>query len=356
LDAVGVLATLAISAAVAADKPPVDKTPAVETVVIRLVDGQFLGVAPDRLLRAHAGLPSPNDEFRRLPLAGDRSALATRDNRILAVDRGLLALSAEPSALAGPASRLKIVPAEGSRVLLSPESMAGLPSGPTVELYRIKELPATLRSVLSMVVQGLVVQELKDREYRKERTRQRQRYLDLPAPRLGDLKHTKRVRVLSTTETYEIKARLESTPKLEIGHLPYLGAYGRPTAGVLLFAVRTQVPVSGQVHYEIPKALSMTTGFRATVGLDARGQVGLEKSADELKMEPPKLLQLRVTVDRLDISNDLLNTARALIEDAINHELEKNEDRLREKANASIAKGMASREFHNPLLRFLSLP
>jgi hypothetical protein len=65
---------------------------------------------------------------------------------------------------------------------------------------------------------------------------------------------------------------------------------------------------------------------------------------------------MQVTVDRLDISNDLLNTVRALIEDALNHELQQNEARLREKANAALAKGMAAREFRHPLLRFLSLP
>lgn len=324
---------------------------AVESIVLRLADGRFLGVAPDRLLGAHGGLPTPDDEFRRTP-AGDRSVLSARDGRVLGVYRGVLALSAAPKASAGPSERLKITPGEGHRATLQPEG----DSGPVVDLYRVKEIPVALRSILAVAVQGLALQELKDREYRKERTRQRQRYLDLPAPRPGDLKHTHRIRILSTTEKYEIKARLTGDPVLEVGRLPYLSAYGRSEAGLLLFAIRARLPLSGEVHYEIPKALSITTGFQATVSLDARGQVGLSKSADELKMDPPKLLQLQVAVDRLDISNDVLNTVRTLIEDAVNHELEKNQDRLREKTNASIAKGMTSREFRSPLLRFLALP
>jgi len=348
---VAVQASLAASAASAADPPA-----AVESVVIRLLDGRFLGVAPDRLLQAHHGLPIPDDEFRRLPLAEDRCALATANQRLLGVCQGLLALSATPCATAGPHERLKIVPGAGLQATLLPDDGGRSPAGPSVELYRIKELPGTLRGVLSMAVQGMAIQELKDREYHQERTRQRQRYLELPAPKLGDLKHKTRVRLLSTTEKYELRARLESAPDLEIGRLPYLSAYVRPATGLLLFAVRGQFPASGQVHYEIPNALSITTRFRATVGLDVRGQVGLTKTADELKMEPPRLLQMQVTVDRLDISNDLLNTVRALIEEAINHELQKNEDRLREKANAALAKGLAAREFHHPLLRFLALP
>jgi hypothetical protein len=338
--------------AVRAAAPPA----AAESVVIRLLDGRFLGVAPDRLLRAHDGLPVPGDEFSRLPLAEDRSALATADHRLLGVYQGLLALSAAPCATAGPNERLKIVPAEGLPAVLQPDTGASVPAGPRVELYRLKELPDTLRGVLSMAVQGLALQELKDREYHKERTRQRRRYLDVPAPKPGDLKHKTRLRILSTTEKYELQARLESVPTLEIGRLPYLSAYLRPATGLLLFAVRGQFPTSGQVHYEIPNALSITTRFRATVGLDIRGQIALTKTADELKMEPPHLLQMQVTVDRLDISNDLLNTVRALIEDALNHELQQNEARLREKANAALAKGMAAREFRHPLLRFLSLP
>jgi hypothetical protein len=323
-----------------------------EPVVLRLSDGRFLGLGENGLLAAHTGLPTPSDEFFRTAAAGERSVFSARDGRVLGIYRGVLALSAGPKASAGPSERLKITPGEGHRAAMEAEGQAG----PTVDLYRVKEIPAALRSVLAVVVQGVALEELKEREYSKQRTRQRQRYVDLPAPKLGDLKHTHRVRILSTTEQYEIKARLNGNPVLEVGRLPYLSAYGRAETGLLLFAVRARLPLSGQVHYEIPKALSITTRFQATLSLDARGQVGLTKSADQLKFDPPRLLELQAAVDRLDISNDVLNTVRELIEDAINHELNKSEDRLREKANASIAKGMASREFRNPLLRFLSLP
>ena len=41
------------------------------------------------------------------------------------------------------------------------------------------------------------------------------------------------------------------------------------------------------------------------------------------------------------------------IEDIVNHELRHNQERIRRQANKSLAKAMKSREFHNPLLRFL---
>ena len=65
---------------------------------------------------------------------------------------------------------------------------------------------------------------------------------------------------------------------------------------------------------------------------------------------------MHVEFHGLKISNDLLNVAREPLEDLVNHELRRNEDRIRQQANKSLAKAVKSREFHHPLLRYLSLP
>ena len=77
---------------------------------------------------------------------------------------------------------------------------------------------------------------------------------------------------------------------------------------------------------------------------------------DRLSLGSPEVGEMHVNLHGLRISNDLLNAAREPLEDLVNHELRRNEERIRQQANKSLAKAAKSREFHHPLLRFLTLP
>ena len=125
---------------------------------------------------------------------------------------------------------------------------------------------------------------------------------------------------------------------------------------VLMFVVEARLPVRGRVRYRIPDALSASTGFRTVVWLATVGEVRLKKSADQLSLSPPELLEVRVEMHTLELSNDLLHALRRQIKDLINRELRKNNDRIRREANRAIAKAVETQEFRHPLLQYLSLP
>ena len=234
------------------------------------------------------------------------------------------------------------------------------PDGPspdqTVEVFRISEIPAFVCSGLGLAIQSLVVKELKGEEYDKTRTRKRREYIELPAPTLRNPRRKKKHRLLSMTEEYHVKARLDGTPDIRIARVPCLKGYFEPGVDLLMFDVRASVPVSGRVRYKIPDALSASTGYRAVVALSAVGEVGTERSDDELSLNPPELVDLRVEMHRLDLSNDVLHVARRGIEDLANHELRSRRAEIRQKANKAIAKAIEDVEFRHPLLSFLALP
>ena len=73
-------------------------------------------------------------------------------------------------------------------------------------------------------------------------------------------------------------------------------------------------------------------------------------------MNPPELLDIQVTLHELDLSNDILQAARRPIENVINRQLHKKNDRIRSKANETLRKAVDARDFRHPLLRFLTLP
>ena len=158
------------------------------------------------------------------------------------------------------------------------------------------------------------------------------------------------------TEEYHLKARLDGEPSIEITQMVYLkNRFGRGS-GLLMFAVRAGVPVHGRVRYKIPGTLSASTGFRTVVELDVVGEVGAEKSGDEVSLSPPELLELRVRTHGLDLSNDVLQVVRRGIEDLINRELRRKNDRIRRQANKSLHKALQTRQFRHPLFRYLGLP
>jgi hypothetical protein len=216
-------------------------------------------------------------------------------------------------------------------------------------------MPAAIRSALTNVVQRLLSEELADKPYDKVRSRKNEKFIDLPAPTLRDPGRTRSVRVFSTVEEYRVQARLDGKPELEITHMPYLKGYQDRGLGILMFEVRARLPVKGRVSYKLPSVVSASCGYHAVAALTLVGEVRIGKSGAAVKLNSPELREIHVQLSRLELSNDLLHAAREPIEDLINHEIRKNEEKIREQANRSLAKAVEARQFNLPLLQFLGL-
>lgn len=348
-----------------------------ETVAVRLNKGRFLQVKTDGTVRAERFFPDKEEMFELVARGERQIGLKAANGRYLVrqdmLGRTLWAAStaSEP----GEWETLTLVPVDGNRVAIkttgaggfvvfdrsaAPAPATAAPDQPcdaqTVELCRVTELPESLRSTLSSLIGGLIAQELKDKEYNKTRTRKKERFLELPAPTFRDLQRKKPRRLLSLTEQYQITARLDGTPQITIGRMVFLDGYLQPGSGRLLFTLEATLLVQGRVRYQIPDLMSASTGFRATVNLWAVGEVAAKKSSGKSPLSAPELVSLEIQVRRLDLSNDLLNLGRALIEDLVNHELRDNEPRIRQKANDAIRKAMEAHPIRLPLLKYLGFP
>ncbi|MBN2475258.1 MAG: hypothetical protein JXB62_11655 [Pirellulales bacterium] len=361
--------------AVDAGEPESDQ--AAEEVVLRLSDGRFLQTGGDGAVRADRLFPTEFETFELLPLAESRIALRAHHGRfLLAEGRDANRLRADsPRIVPDDRETMVVHPLEANRVALrarnfrefirfadedsqSPaDSPAEQPTpGQTVEIFRAGEVPFAVRSALAMAIQGLAMKELEGEQYDKVDTRKRVKYIELPAPTLRHPKRTKRHRVLSMAEEYHLKAQLDGPLTVQISRMPYLKGYYQRGTGLLLFVVETRVPVRGRVRYVIPGTLSASTGFLTTVRLNMVGEIRAEKSDQQLSLTPPELRQIQVEMRGLDLSNDVLHVVRRQIEDLINRELRKNNDRIRREANEALAKAVEAQEFRHPLLNFLNLP
>jgi hypothetical protein len=345
-----------------------------QKVVMRTSGGRYLRAESDGSLRAQRWFPTGEETFQLV--AHDPGAVSLKDFR----GRWLL--------LAGPAGRtLRAAAAAAGQPLLISEAGEGrvtlrvpgggrplaLDVGPTpkpgskpaekaaaekrsseqtLEIYDAGEIPASLRSTLASLVRGLVVEELHGKEYNKLTTHKREKYIDLPT--LRDPRQEKRHRLLSYEEQFEVKARLDGTPEIEILHMPYLENHVQRGSGRLIFVVQASLPVSGGVRYAIPKALAASTGFHFMAHVALAGEICSRPSQAKI-LSTPEILEIHVSLGKLEISNDLLNLGRKLIEDLVNHELHRNEDRLRQQANDAIRKAFDSAQLHNPLLKFLGM-
>jgi hypothetical protein len=352
-------------------------------VVMRTSSGRYLRTDPDGSLRAQRWFPTEEETFqlvardaggvslkdfrgRWLLLAGPagrtlRAAAAPAGQPLLVSETGegqatlqvpgagrplSFDIGPAPKSEAKPAGKPAEKPAE------KPASEKGRPEQ-TLEIYDANEVPASLRSTLASLVRGLVVEELRGKEYDKLTTHKRETSIDLPTFR--DPRQEKRHRLLSYEEQYQIKALLDGTPQIEILHMPYLENHVQRSSGRLIFVVQASVPVSGGVHYAIPRALAASTHFHFIAHLALTGEVCSRPSQAPKILSTPEIVEIHISLGKLEISNDLLNLGRKLIEDLINHELRRNEDRLRQQANDAIRKAFDSAQLHNPLLKFLGM-
>jgi hypothetical protein len=224
-----------------------------------------------------------------------------------------------------------------------------------VEIYRIRELPAILQTGLPALVRGLAAKELTGKEYDKTRKHKVEKFIDLPDPTLKDLTRTKRHQVLGLTEEYRLQAKLDGEADIRLLDMPLLTSCCKGGSGLMLFAVQASLPVQGHVQYRVPDAASASTGYHTTVWLAAVAEVPLERAGKDVTVGSPRLLDFRVSLVHLKLSNDLLEMARRQIERFVNHELQRNDEKLREQANRAIKKALASHEVRLPLLGYLGL-
>lgn len=302
-----------------------------EPLVLRAGNGQFLRMNERGTLIADQLLPTDVASFARAPDQSGRLAMKNAAGRVVIVE--------------GDAARhlWHVIPGDK-------------PADRPVEVYRTSEIPATVRDGLAMVIRTLVVADISNREYVKTRKRKKREFVTLPAPTLRNLRRTKQHRVLAMDEEYELRAKLDGPPTIEIPRMPSLTDYDHAERGCLMFVICVRAPVRGEVRYKIPDALSASTGFRAEVGLELVGQVRSDRENGKPTLTAPEVLDLNVKIRSLDLSNDVLNTARESIEDVINDELDDRQDRIREQANKTIRKAVDAGEFRHPLLRALGVP
>jgi hypothetical protein len=388
-----------------------------EKVALRTAGGRFLRAEEDGTIRADRLIPGEAETFEWIPGEDGQVAIKAHNGRFLTAGpenvrvppsggrgredrRGSPAEAGTPTTVkrirghplsaAGPGARrlradgplgepgdretFALVHVGGNRVGMRARQSGKLlrfpSSGPriahddprdgprpdqTVEVFCISEIPAFVCTGLGLAIQSLVVEELEGEEYDKVRTRKRKEYVELPAPTLRDPGRMKKHRVLSMTEEYHVKARLDGTPDVRIRRIPCLKGYFEPGVDLLMFEVRARVPISGRVRYKIPDTLSASTGYRTVVSLSAVGAVRAERSDEGLTLDPPELVALGVELHRLDLSNDVLHVVRRGIEDLANHELRSRRAEIRQKANKAIAKAIREVDLQDPLLSYLGL-
>ena len=346
-----------------------------EKAALRTADGRFLRTVGDGAVRPERFLPGDEEVFELRPGDGGHVSLKAANGRFLtAVDHDARLLRADsPRSTPTDRETFQVVPVEGNRVALKARGYRDFlvfsatrgalqPSADkprpeeTIEIFRLGEIPAAMCTALAGLVRGIVVEELGGKPYDKVRSRKVEKFIDLPAPTLHDPRRTKAHRVLSMIEEYHIRAELDGQPEIQIVRMPTLKGYRDTSVSLLMFSVKASISAKGRVSYKIPGAVGVSTGYRTVAKLSLVGEVRMVKSEDRLSLSSPERREAHIGLQALHLSNDLLNAAREPIEDLVNHELRHNEERIRQQANKSLAKAMKSREFHNPLLRFLSLP
>ncbi len=346
---------------------------AAEPIVLRATTGRFVRGGADGSLRTDGILPGALGTFELVPRGDEQFELGAGDGRFLVrvSENNAPHKSGSVRFQTDERGAFEWIPFGGNRAAVRdcdtssfirfdgrPPAPGGEGVGPSdqeiVEVYRAGEIPDALRTALAVAVRELAGAELADKPYHRVRSRTEEKFVDLPAPTLRNLRRTKKVRVLRLTHEYHLRAELDGPLEIAITRMPHLRGYFDDEAALLMFAVEARVPVRGRVRYKIPDALSASVGYRAVVEIDAVGQVRLERPPEGSEVDPAELLDLNVRLRSLELSNDVLRVVRREIEKLANDEIRDRKDRIREKANQSIRKAIQSRAFRHPLLGYLT--
>jgi hypothetical protein len=368
------LCAVALLVVLPAAPPAAAPAAAAEKIVLRTSAGRLLRGTDDGTLRAESFLPGDKDAWTVVARGKEQVALKAPGGRWLVAGGrdGRTPLLGDAKAEPGQRETFQLVPAGENRFALRPQgSTAPLvfdpadarapdpksPASPapreTVEICRARDLPAVIGTLLPAALHTLAAAELAGKKYDKTQTHKTEKYVDLPDPRLTDLKHKKRHKVISVTEEDHVQAELDGPADIRIPAMPYLAGYEEGGPGVILLAVDARLPVRGHVQCKLPDVASASTGFRAAIELSAVAEVRVQRAGGDVKLSPPAVIELRVSISRLDLSNDVLEAVRRQIRDAINHELRHNEGRIRQQANHALEKAISSREVRIPLVGYL---
>lgn len=341
-----------------------------EKVVLRAANGRFLGVTNDGTMRADALYPTEKETFELAARGQQEVTLQGQGGRYLVPDSHDGHTPRLGAAGAQPADReaFKLVPVGANRFALRPHgSNARLVFVPaaqhsadpapreTVEIYRLRELPAILQTALPVVIRSLAKEELSGKKYDKTQKHETEKYIDLPAPTLSNPKRMKRHQVLGITEEYRVQAELDGEAEIRIPAMSFLANYADGGPGLILLAVDAGLPVRGRVQCKVANVASASTGYQLTVQLSAVAEVTARHAANDVTFDPPVVRELRVSVSHMGFSNDVLEVLRGQIRHAVNRELAHNEQRIRESANRALQEALASRQVRIPLIGFLQL-
>jgi hypothetical protein len=368
--------SLAGSSALAAEK-------VADKVALRTAGGRFMRAGDDGSLRATSPLVGDNETFDLVSRGKDEIALIGPGGRAVmpdARDPHTLLLG-PPGTLPGAAPTFQLVPSGtagfalrpkggGALIVFDPSAKSPAPAKPpvipakppsaplpreTVEIFRLRPLPAVMQNTLSSAVDALAAEQLAGKQYDQTRTEHTNKRIELPAPTLKDPRRKTKVQVLAMTEEYHVQAKLDGKPEIHIPSMLFLSAYVDGGPSVVLVAVDAKLPVSGHVQARIHDVGSAGTGYRAAIGLSAVAAVEVRRAGGDAKLGPCTVTDLHVSFARLDLSNDILEAARRPIKNFINRELHRNEDRLRQSANQSLQKAISSRQVRIPLLGYLGV-
>jgi hypothetical protein len=343
-----------------------------ETVVLRATNGRFLRMDDRGTLRADRWFPTEGECFELVRMKDERVALKTQSQRWLVRGPGGRVVASQDSTDPSQGEAFELIRLEQNRVALKRVGAAGylhfvdtadrpielgpqqqVPASAAIEIYQFSETPEAMRVGLSVSLAALAMTQLKDQVYDEVRSRLKVEYIELPAPTLRDWKRKKKHRVFAVREEQRVRAELDGEPIIEITHMPCLKGYVDGGEAALMFAVEAAVPVRGRVSFRVPEAWSASTGYRATAVLTIVGELRTQTSSDKFSLRQPELLEARVQIQGLDISNDLLNAGRGPIEDLINHEIRKNRQRIIVQANKTIREAVGEDVFALPLLQQL---
>ena len=344
-----------------------------DDVAIRAANGRFVHVGKDGVLRAEAFLPATSEAFEIVAYGKQEIALKSHDGRYVVADGKdprllrLAAVGFNPGGL----ERFQILPAVGNHFSLREHGLGVVPifvrgekgsakpqaADEVVEIYRVKPLPDFLQSAVSVTVQALAAKEVAGKEYDQTRTEQTKKSIDVPDPTFKDLKRTKKVQVLATSEEYRVQAHLDGDADIRIPTMLYLGNYADGGPGMILVAIDAKLPITGHVSCKVPNVATASTGYRAKIQLAAVVAVVVQRSGNDITFGPYTVSDLHVSFASLDLSNDLLEVASAADQKVHQSRTRsRNEDRLCQSANRSLEKAMSSRAVRLPLLAYLGLP
>lgn len=340
-------------------------TSAADNVVLRTESGRFFRAAADGKLLADRICPLEKEAFEILPQGNGKIAIRAPGGRFLTGGGpgGRTAQLGPPRADPTAADVFALVPSGENRFALKAGNAPRLPildppavkpGGPwTVEVYRVSELPGMLQAALEVAIRTLAADELNGKKYDKTREHKIEKFIDLPTPTLRDPKRKKREQVLGMTEQTRVEAELTGPADIRLVHMPSLKSYAEGGPTILIIELAARLPLHGHVQYKIDKLVSASTGYQAIVQFAAVSEIRVRKAEGDVVLDPPQVLDLKLNVSELKLSNDLLDVARRQIEQVVNRELRHNEEKIRTKANEAVQKAVKAKDLRVPMLGYL---